>query len=166
MPICQVCTYMIACSSLYRHLLLSFEFQDQPLRRWLRRRMMELSLKRRSWSPSKFQKRISTLKILSRGIKKSFFLDKSFSVSWEILKSFLVFLLRFANPGIVRPYLFMLRTYSKNTPHTNHCVVRMLHRLAVDLKMDALLFQLSVFHLFNKILSDPAAEAYKVRSPP
>uniref|UniRef100_A0A3B3CT90 Timeless circadian clock n=2 Tax=Oryzias melastigma TaxID=30732 RepID=A0A3B3CT90_ORYME len=71
------------------------------------------------------------------------------------------FIKRFANPGIVRPYLFMLRTYSKNTPHTNHCVVRMLHRLAVDLKMDALLFQLSVFHLFNKILSDPAAEAYK-----
>lgn len=38
----------------------------------------------------------------------------------------------------------------------------MLHRLAVDLKMDALLFQLSVFNLFNKILSDPAAAAYKV----
>lgn len=38
----------------------------------------------------------------------------------------------------------------------------MLHRLAVDLKMDALLFQLSVFHIFNKLLSDPAAAAYKV----
>uniref|UniRef100_A0A3P9L7Q8 Timeless circadian regulator n=1 Tax=Oryzias latipes TaxID=8090 RepID=A0A3P9L7Q8_ORYLA len=71
------------------------------------------------------------------------------------------FIKKFANPSIVRPYILMLRTYSKNTPHTNHCVVRMLHRLAVDLKMDALLFQLSVFHLFNKILSDPAAEAYK-----
>lgn len=38
----------------------------------------------------------------------------------------------------------------------------MLHRVAVDLKMDALLFQLSVFYLFNKILTDPAAAAYKV----
>lgn len=38
----------------------------------------------------------------------------------------------------------------------------MLHRLAVDLKMDALLFQLSVFHIFNKILNDPAAAAYQV----
>ncbi|XP_007540794.1 protein timeless homolog isoform X1 [Poecilia formosa] len=71
------------------------------------------------------------------------------------------FIKRFANPGIVRSYLLLLKSYSKNTPHTNHCVARMLHRLAVDLKMDALLFQLSVFHLFNKILSDPAADAYK-----
>lgn len=70
---------------------------------------------------------------------------------------------RFANPSIVRPYLLLLRSYSKNTPHTNHCIARMLHRLAVDLKMDALLFQLSVFNLFNKILSDPAAAAYKVQ---
>lgn len=39
----------------------------------------------------------------------------------------------------------------------------MLHRLAVNLKMDALLFQLSVFSVFNKILSDPAAAAYTVQ---
>ncbi|XP_047437724.1 protein timeless homolog [Mugil cephalus] len=71
------------------------------------------------------------------------------------------FIKRFANPGIVHPYLLLLKSYSKNTPHTNHCIIRMLHRLAVDLKMDALLFQLSAFHLFNKILSDPAAAAYK-----
>ncbi|XP_032405525.1 protein timeless homolog [Xiphophorus hellerii] len=71
------------------------------------------------------------------------------------------FIKRFANPSIVRSYLLLLKSYSKNTPHTNHCVARMLHRLAVDLKMDALLFQLSVFHLFNKILNDPAADAYK-----
>lgn len=70
---------------------------------------------------------------------------------------------RFANPSIVRPYLLLLKSYSKNAPHTNHCIARMLHRLAVDLKMDALLFQLSVFNLFNKILSDPAAAAYKVQ---
>jgi len=38
----------------------------------------------------------------------------------------------------------------------------MLHRLAVDLKMDALLYQMSVFSIFNQILSDPAAAAYKV----
>lgn len=39
----------------------------------------------------------------------------------------------------------------------------MLHRLAVNLKMDALLYQLSVFSVFNKILSDPAAAAYTVQ---
>ncbi|XP_035633910.1 protein timeless homolog [Oncorhynchus keta] len=75
--------------------------------------------------------------------------------------NFLDFIKRFANPNIVRPYLLLLRSYSQNSPHTNHCIARMLHRLAVDLKMDALLFQLSVFCLFNKILGDPAATAYK-----
>ncbi|XP_075967143.1 protein timeless homolog [Anarhichas minor] len=74
---------------------------------------------------------------------------------------FLDFIKRFSNPSIVRPYLLLLKSYSKNTPHTNHCIARMLHRLAVDLKMDAQIFQLSVFNLFNKILSDPAAAAYK-----
>ncbi|XP_040014377.1 protein timeless homolog [Xiphias gladius] len=75
--------------------------------------------------------------------------------------NFLDFVKRFASPNIVRPYLLLLKSYSKNTPHTNHCITRMLHRLAVDLKMDALLFQLSVFNLFNKILCDPAAAAYR-----
>uniref|UniRef100_A0A8P4G0B4 Timeless circadian clock n=1 Tax=Dicentrarchus labrax TaxID=13489 RepID=A0A8P4G0B4_DICLA len=75
--------------------------------------------------------------------------------------NFLDFIKKFASPNIMRPYLLLLRSYSKNTPHTNHCIARMLHRVAVDLKMDALLFQLSVFNLFNKILSDPAAAAYK-----
>ncbi|KAM3621383.1 uncharacterized protein V6R79_010566 [Siganus canaliculatus] len=75
--------------------------------------------------------------------------------------NFLDFVKRFANPSIVRPYLLLLKSYSKNTPHTNHCIARMLHRLAFTLKMDALLFQLSVFHLFNRILNDPAAAAYK-----
>ncbi|XP_070815087.1 protein timeless homolog [Chaetodon trifascialis] len=75
--------------------------------------------------------------------------------------NFLDFIKRFASPSIVRPYLLLLKSYSKNTPHTNHCIARMLHRLAVNLKMDALLYQLSVFNLLNKILSDPAAAAYK-----
>ncbi|XP_066527256.1 protein timeless homolog [Hoplias malabaricus] len=75
--------------------------------------------------------------------------------------NFLDFIKRFANPNIIRPYLLLLRSYASNTPHTNHCIVKMLHRVAVDLKMDALLFQLSVFYFFNKILSDPAAAAYK-----
>ncbi|XP_017271464.1 protein timeless homolog [Kryptolebias marmoratus] len=75
--------------------------------------------------------------------------------------NFLDFIKRFANPAIVHPYLLLLKSYSKNTAHTNHCIARMLHRLAVDLKMDALIFQLSVFYIFNQILNDPAAAAYK-----
>ncbi|XP_076866320.1 protein timeless homolog [Brachyhypopomus gauderio] len=75
--------------------------------------------------------------------------------------NFLDFIKRFASPNMVRPYLVLLRSYATNTPHTNHCIARMLYRVAVDLKMEAQLFQLSVFYLFNKILTDPAAAAYK-----
>ncbi|XP_073681631.1 protein timeless homolog [Garra rufa] len=75
--------------------------------------------------------------------------------------NFLDFIKRFASPNVVRPYIILLRSYSQNSVHTNHCITRMLHRLAVDLKMEALLYQLSVFSLFNKILGDPAAAAYK-----
>ncbi|XP_004861350.1 protein timeless homolog [Heterocephalus glaber] len=75
--------------------------------------------------------------------------------------NFLDYLKRFACSTIVRAYVLLLRSYRQNSAHTNHCVVKMLHRLAHDLKMEALLFQLSVFFLFNRLLSDPAAGAYK-----
>ncbi|XP_039603256.1 protein timeless homolog isoform X1 [Polypterus senegalus] len=68
---------------------------------------------------------------------------------------------RFASANILKPYILLLKNYQQNSSHTNHCIVRMLHRVAYDLKMEALLFQLSVFFLFNKILGDPAAGAYK-----
>uniref|UniRef100_A0A8C2DZJ7 Timeless circadian clock n=1 Tax=Cyprinus carpio TaxID=7962 RepID=A0A8C2DZJ7_CYPCA len=67
----------------------------------------------------------------------------------------------FANPSVVRPYIILLRSYSQNSVHTNHCITRMLHRLAVDLKMEALLYQLSIFSMFNKILEDPAVAVYQ-----
>ncbi|XP_072828720.1 protein timeless homolog isoform X1 [Vicugna pacos] len=69
--------------------------------------------------------------------------------------------LSFANSTVVRAYVLLLRSYQQNSAHTNHCVVKMLHRLAHDLKMEALLFQLSLFCLFNRLLNDPAAGAYK-----
>ncbi|XP_047405854.1 protein timeless homolog [Sciurus carolinensis] len=75
--------------------------------------------------------------------------------------NFLDYLKRFACSTIVRAYVLLLRSYQQNSAHTNHCVVKMLHRLAHDLRMEALLFQLSVFCLFNRLLSDPAAGAYK-----
>ncbi|XP_038607997.1 protein timeless homolog [Tachyglossus aculeatus] len=75
--------------------------------------------------------------------------------------NFLDYLRRFASSTVVRAYTLLLRSYRHNSPHTNHCVVKMLHRLARDLKMDALLFQLSLFCLFHRLLSDPAAPAYQ-----
>ncbi|XP_026573204.1 protein timeless homolog [Pseudonaja textilis] len=75
--------------------------------------------------------------------------------------SFLDYVKRFASANVVKAYVLLFRNYQQNSPHTNHCVVKMLHRIAYDLKMEALLFQLSVFCLFNHLLSDPAAGAYK-----
>ncbi|KAF0883335.1 protein timeless homolog [Crocuta crocuta] len=75
--------------------------------------------------------------------------------------NFLDYLKRFASSTVVRAYVLLLRSYRQNSAHTNHCIVKMLHRLAHDLKMEALLFQLSLFCLFNRLLSDPAAGAYK-----
>ncbi|XP_043822864.1 protein timeless homolog [Dromiciops gliroides] len=75
--------------------------------------------------------------------------------------NFLDYLRRFACSAVVKAYVLLLQNYQKNSAHTNHCVVKMLHRLAHDLKMEALLFQISLFSLFNRLFSDPAAGAYK-----
>ncbi|KAH0629176.1 hypothetical protein JD844_011046 [Phrynosoma platyrhinos] len=75
--------------------------------------------------------------------------------------SFLDYVKRFASANVVKAYILLLKNYQQNSAHTNHCIVKMLHRIACDLKMEALLFQLSVFCLFNRLLSDPAAGAYK-----
>uniref|UniRef100_A0A670HX57 Timeless circadian regulator n=1 Tax=Podarcis muralis TaxID=64176 RepID=A0A670HX57_PODMU len=75
--------------------------------------------------------------------------------------NFLDYMKRFASASVVKAYVLLFKNYQQNSAHTNHCVVKMLHRIACDLKMEALLFQLSVFCLFNRLLSDPAAGAYK-----
>ncbi|KAM5179479.1 protein timeless homolog [Mantella aurantiaca] len=75
--------------------------------------------------------------------------------------NFLDYMKRFGSSSVVKTYVLMLKTYQQNSSHTNHCVVKMLHRIAYDLKMEALLFQLSVFCVFNRILNDPVASAYK-----
>ncbi|XP_044851377.1 protein timeless homolog isoform X1 [Mauremys mutica] len=75
--------------------------------------------------------------------------------------NFLDYLKRFASTSVVKAYVLLLRGYRQNSAHTNHCVAKMLHRIACDLKMEALLFQLSVFCIFRRLLSDPSAAAYK-----
>jgi len=71
------------------------------------------------------------------------------------------FLNKLATPSILRPYCWLLKHYKENKETTNHAIVKMLHRVAVDLKTPAMLFQLSLFCTFQKILSDPAANQYK-----
>ncbi|XP_074785618.1 protein timeless homolog isoform X2 [Athene noctua] len=75
--------------------------------------------------------------------------------------NFLDYLKRFACTPVVRALVLLLRGYDRNSPRTNHCAARLLHRLARDLRMEALLFQLSLFALFHRLLSDPAAAAHQ-----
>lgn len=69
---------------------------------------------------------------------------------------------RLVTPSILRPYCWLLKHFKENKETTNHVIIKMLHRVAVDLKTPAMLFQLSLFCTFQKILCDPAANQYKV----
>lgn len=45
----------------------------------------------------------------------------------------------------------LLRQFDKNTPELNHYVLKMLHRIAVDCKMPAMMYQASIFRVFQKV---------------
>ncbi|CAG0919004.1 unnamed protein product [Notodromas monacha] len=42
------------------------------------------------------------------------------------------FVVRYANAKVVENYSFLLKSYEQNSAHTNHCIVKMFHRLAFD----------------------------------
>jgi timeless len=70
---------------------------------------------------------------------------------------------RLASPMLLQPYCWLLAWYQENNAQINHYIVKMLHRVAVDLKLHPMLFQLSLFMTFKKVFSDPAARKYKVQ---
>ncbi|XP_063619541.1 protein timeless homolog [Cydia splendana] len=65
------------------------------------------------------------------------------------------FVQRFCSPKVVSACASLLDGYEKNLPHTNHCIAKMLHRIAWDSKRPAMMFQASLFLVFQKILNDP-----------
>lgn len=71
------------------------------------------------------------------------------------------YLLKFANGHIVKTYCYLLKDYRSNSDVINHCVVKMLHRIAFQLKMCPLLYQLQVFKMFQSILNEPATSRMK-----
>ncbi|CAL7943922.1 unnamed protein product [Xylocopa violacea] len=48
--------------------------------------------------------------------------------------------------------LILLQQFDKNTDDVNHYVVKMLHRIAWDCKMPGMMFQASMFRVFQRIL--------------
>ncbi|XP_060068073.1 protein timeless homolog [Ylistrum balloti] len=72
--------------------------------------------------------------------------------------NFKEFVNKFSSGNILKCYVLLLAEFDKNTTHTNHCIVKMLHRISVDLGHTGLVFQASLFRLFQRILLSPLAK--------
>ncbi|XP_021358144.1 protein timeless homolog [Mizuhopecten yessoensis] len=77
--------------------------------------------------------------------------------------SFKEFVNKFSTGIVLKCYVLLLADFDKNTTYTNHCVVKLLHRVTVDLGHKGLVFQASLFRQFQRILLSPLAklERYK-----
>ncbi|XP_046584148.1 LOW QUALITY PROTEIN: protein timeless homolog [Haliotis rubra] len=73
------------------------------------------------------------------------------------------FILTFSKPEILKAYGILLADFEKNSDHTNHCIIKMLHRVAFDLGYTAMVFQASVFRVFQKVLLGPYAKLSRFR---
>ncbi|KAK9504466.1 hypothetical protein O3M35_010790 [Rhynocoris fuscipes] len=59
---------------------------------------------------------------------------------------------RFASAKMIGICILLLKTFDTNKELINHCVAKMLHRIAWDCKLPAMLFQATLFCIFQKIL--------------
>ena len=69
--------------------------------------------------------------------------------------------LKFCHQKIIAAFSFLLSQYSINTDFTNHALVKMLHRICYQCKKFPLLYQLSIFSVFQFILDESNASRYK-----
>ncbi|XP_018561954.1 protein timeless homolog [Anoplophora glabripennis] len=58
---------------------------------------------------------------------------------------------RLPHPKIVRACGLALARFETNSVNTNHCIVKLLHRIAFDCKMYVMVFQVSIFRSFQRI---------------
>lgn len=68
---------------------------------------------------------------------------------------------RLAHPKVVQACSLALQDFEKNSPLTNHCVIKLLHRIAWDCKMYAMIFQASIFRTFQKIYEAKTLPQFK-----
>ncbi|XP_074037876.1 circadian regulator timeout [Leptinotarsa decemlineata] len=71
------------------------------------------------------------------------------------------FIKRLPHPKIIKACGLALRTFETNSVNTNHCILKLLHRIAFDCKMYVMVFQLSIFRTFQKIMSLKDAPQHK-----
>ncbi|KAL1232915.1 Protein timeless [Trichinella spiralis] len=61
------------------------------------------------------------------------------------------FIQRLANPIYLRWYVWLLKDFRKNSNNVNSCIVSMLSRVAFDLNVPPLLYQASLFRIFQQV---------------
>ncbi|XP_050308820.1 protein timeless homolog [Anthonomus grandis grandis] len=71
------------------------------------------------------------------------------------------FIKRLCHPRIVRAASLALKEFNVNSTHTNHCVAKLLHRIAFDSKMSVMVCQLSIFRTFQHIFEVQDVPEYK-----
>ncbi|XP_068209920.1 protein timeless homolog [Palaemon carinicauda] len=64
------------------------------------------------------------------------------------------FIRRFAHTKVMQAYAQLFQQYAKNNANTNHCILRMFHRIAWDCKLPAMFFQASLFCVFREAMHD------------
>lgn len=69
------------------------------------------------------------------------------------------------NARAVQAAGLLLQKFEGNSVFTNHCVAKLLHRIAWEAKMPAMLFQASLFRSFQRIFKSTLPH-HKVRAQP
>ncbi|XP_075231727.1 uncharacterized protein LOC142330388 [Lycorma delicatula] len=77
--------------------------------------------------------------------------------------SFNDFVNRFVNYKAVEICTMLLSQFEKNTAYTNHCVIKLLHRIAWDCKLPAMVFQASMFRIFQRALESRNPEHKEIQ---
>ncbi|KAK7070397.1 hypothetical protein SK128_017324 [Halocaridina rubra] len=93
--------------------------------------------------------------------------DEEESENYEDIREedfdFTSFVRRFAHTRVMQAYARLFQSYSTNSAHTNHCILKMFHRIAWDSKLPAMFFQASLFSVFRKSMHDPKKNSDSVK---
>ncbi|XP_071489964.1 protein timeless homolog [Diadema antillarum] len=65
---------------------------------------------------------------------------------------------KLCHPAVIKSYIKLLGSFRSNQAFTNHCIIKLLHRICLECDKTQLLFQVSLFRIFHKILQDPLAK--------
>ncbi|CAL2037777.1 unnamed protein product [Caenorhabditis brenneri] len=80
--------------------------------------------------------------------------DEEETPAWKVEEidfQFDMYVSKFANVDVLKWYVFLLNDFSKNPVELNQALVKMLHRIAFDLKLPTKLYQISLFQVFQKV---------------